>query len=53
MLKQFKYQNDASLGENMKKLCICLENIMDVQNLDDFQKFICNEENLPIEFNLK
>lgn len=43
MLKQYKYQEDIPHAENMKKLCICLENVMNVDCIDDFAKFLSNE----------
>jgi len=48
MLKQYKYQPNLSTGDNMKILGICLENIMNVEGLEEFVKFISNEEHLPI-----
>lgn len=30
LLKQYKYLEDCPHAENMKKLCTCLENVMNV-----------------------
>lgn len=53
VLKQFKYQDGCSHADNMKKLCSCLENVMNVDSLYDFHKFLSNDEHLPIEINFK
>lgn len=37
----------------MKKLCICLENVMNIDGLEDFAKFLSSEDDLPIEVNFK
>ena len=53
LLKQYKNMDDIPHSENMKKLCKCLENVMNVDSLYDFNKYLSNEEQLPIEINFK
>ena len=37
----------------MEVLCSCLESVLDVDDLSEFTKYLCDEEHLPIEINFK
>ena len=48
LFKQFQYDEEVSHYDSMKKLCACLENVMNVDSLYDFSKYLNNQAHLPI-----
>lgn len=53
LFKQFNYDEEVSHYDSMKKLCACLENVMNVDSLYDFSKYLNNQAHLPIQLNFK
>ena len=53
LIKQFKYNESLTHRENMQKLYACIHNVMDVDTMDDFCRYISDIDQFPIEVNAK